>query len=378
MKINIPRTELVAALAAVKSPALRGGTLPILSNVLLAANESSVTLTSTDLDITLRTKVEATVKAGAGDRITVRAGLLHDIAASADGAEVSLELIKQTLHVTCGTVKFRLTTMDAEDFPPFSRLKDPVEFSLDDAVLHSLLQRTAFAVSTDENRAVLCGSLIQLEGGNLNVVATDGRRLAVAEAKVPVKNKLAVIIPGRAVKELLRLLNDDPEKPRAVTCAISANLASFSFGDTTLVTKLIEGKYPNYNQIIQIIPPDKQAICTVGRSELLHSVERVALVADAVKLEFRKQSLLISSSNVGAGSKELIGDANDSLLVASSREATVTLATPYLKDALKAVTTGELAFFAEGNIAMFKSAGEGWLTVIAGLSDSPAKPEAKK
>ena len=380
MKLILPRTALVRALAAVKAAA--GTTTPILANVLIRADEKSVTFTGSDLDLNLRQTIPLkTMANGAAivtdtGKTTVRAGLLHDIARSAVGDTVALNLVRNALHVECGTVKFKLATLDPEEFPPFPRLKEPVEFTLDEATLHSMLARTVFATSSDADRFILNGSFLQLNG-DLNVAALDGRRLGLAtNADVSSKKELNLILPAKAVRELLRLLTPGgaaKENATKVTVAANANMAQFTFGETILLTKLIEGSYPPFRKII---PKSEVAVASIQRADLLLAVERIALVADAVRLEFRKQSLLISSSRAGGDKKDLFGEASDSLLCASTKELTIILGARYLRDALTACAVEELQFFAEDNVAMFKSPKESWLAVIAGMNEGDGKEKA--
>lgn len=383
MKLIISRTELVRALAAVKAAASPNANAPVLANVLLVANEKSLTLTGSDLDLFLRRKVDANVTDAASttavNKITVRAGLLHDIARAGDGEHVSLNLVRSTLHVECGTVKFQLNTIDAEEYPPMPRVKDATEFALTESALHSMLARTVFACGSNEERFVLNGSLIQLNG-KLNVAACDGRRVGVVTVDSPSKEKLTLVVPAKAVRELLRLLNpsaeeDEKAPARQVQVSAAKNLVQFTFGDTILLTKLIEGDFPNF---WKIVPQDDTPVASLARVDLLRSCERIALVADGVKLEFTKSSLTISSSRAAGAAKDVFGDASDSLLCAASKEATITLGTRYLREALNASSAEELQFFVAGNVAMLKSPTENWLAVIAGMTnEKPAAPVTK-
>ena len=371
MKLTIPRKALVAALAAVKPASAPNGTLPILANVLLVANEKSVTLTASDADLNLRQRVALPLPVSDPGKTTVRAGLLYDIARQASGEAVNLRLVRNALHVECGTLNFKLATLDPDDFPPMSRVKDPVEFALPEAMLHAMLARTAFAQSSDTTRMVFCGSVISLNG-QLTVAACDGRRLGLITAPPPAKVKAELILPAKTVRELLRLLNPDEKGEGEVQVSANKNIVQFAFGDTVILSKLIEGDYPD---VKKIIPEGKQPVATLQRLDLLQAVNLVTLVADWVELKFAGKSLHISSSQVVGEKKDLFGEASDSLLVDCSRPATIILGTRYLLDALNATDAEELQFFEDSGVAMLKAANEqDWLAVIAGRSD---EPEAK-
>jgi DNA polymerase-3 subunit beta len=380
MKINIPRQELLAAIAAVK-PVARGP-LPIHNNLLIVAGPGqTVTLTATDVDLFLRVKTEAEVaKEG---KTTVRAILLHDIVRMADGKEVCLDLAKNVLKVNSGTTKHQLTTIDPEDFPPFPRLKcqaevrsqsyqtdtkEPVELTLDDTVFRCALNEVSFAASTEEARGILCGTLVKLDGKQMHIAACDGRRLAACTLDAPVADKVALVIPSKAARELLRLLGQDAAKPQRLTVLAGENNASFTFAsgyssEVTLVSKIIDGQYPDYTKII----PPENAIATLPRAELLRCVERIGLVADDVGLEFNGSALHLRSA--GKRGKELLGEAQDSLLVPAKVREKVECgyAARYLAAALAALADDSVEFHLnpQTRLGMFKAPGRGWRAVIA-------------
>lgn len=379
MKLSITKSDLLAALTVVK-PVARG-TLPILSNVLLVANEKSVTLTGSNLDVFLRARADAVV-ADKG-QCAVRAALLHDIARTAEAENITLETDKAgNLHIASGASKFRLATAKPDDFPACPRVKDPVEFNLEDSLLRSLLAATSFAASDDATRLVLGGALLRLNG-QLNVAACDGRRLALITAEAPARNKLDRILPSASVKELLRLLGTDTGKPARCDVALGANLAQFAFGDIAIITKLIEGNYPDYTKIM---PPAGTPVATVDRELFLAGVDRCALVADKVVLTFTRTTLTIASE--GKKDKDVIGDATGRLLMPASREVTATLSARFLREALAATGEASLEFhYDPRGIAMLKTlspASHQWCAVMSCVNEKkaaaetkPAKPEPK-
>jgi len=384
MKLTIPRTALLAALAAVKPVAARGS-LPILSNLLLVANgnanpgSGSVTLTATDLDLHLRVNTEAAVSQEG--KTTVRASLLFDIIRMAEGTDVRLELQGSNLTVECGAAKHCLSTIDPADFPPFPRIKpgegkEVTEFALEDAQFRSLLAETSFAASIEEERFILCGNLVRLDGADIYVVACDGHRIAVRKVPSPIQNRADLILPAKTVRELLHLLGSDTAKPGRLNVAIGANQVQFSFGDMSIVSKLIEGAYPDWNRII---PPDN-AIATLPRGELLRSVERIALVADDIRMEFTGSALHLRSH--GKRGNELVGDASDCLLIAANvnpgSPAECIFSTRYLRDALSAVPDDALEFhLAPSRLCLLKAPTRDWRTVIAPVKNEKAKPAVK-
>jgi DNA polymerase-3 subunit beta len=388
MKLSIKRIELLTAIAAVR-PAARGS-LPILNNLLVVAGPgNNVTLTASDLDLFIRVKTEAEVaKEG---KTTVPAALLQDIARLTDTKEISLEVAKNAIQINCGSTKHQLVTIDPDDFPPFPRLKpqsnqkdakEPVEFVLDDSVFRKALQEASFAASTEESRAILCGTLVKLDGKQMHVAGCDGRRLAAATLDSPVANKVTLVLPTKTVRELIRLLGADANKPQRLTVLAGENHASFTFAsayesEITIVSKLIDGQYPDYTRII----PPENAIATLPRAELLRCVERIALVADDVNLEFNGSALHLRSQ--GRRGTELLGEAQDSLLVPAKvkEKVEVTYAARFLGAALQSVDADALEFHLDParRLGLFKVPGRGWLSVIAPCkkengNGAPAKP----
>ncbi len=391
MKLRIKRADLSAALAAIKSAASAKASLPILANVCLKADNNSLTLTATNLDLTLRAKVEAVVE-DAGERITVPCVLLHDIVRSVKGDEVFLHLQRKTLHVACGTSQFKLSTIDAEEFPGFPRIKDGVEIELEQFQLRRLLAHTAFAQAVGGERPVLNGALFKVNKTGLTVAGCDGHRIAVDSIALKGGRDAVTIIPAAATANLLRLLaanapavpeakegQEPPPTPEAATVAVSigSNAVQFdiTFGSSvtlvTLVTKIIEGKFPDYHKVI---PPcaDGDGV-KIGRTDLLNAVNLVELVGTACRLEFRKQTLTIMSDNP---KKDAPGEAVESLLIPACADATVKLEARFLMEALAAVYADEIEFHVTANGPAVLKTGN-WLTVIAAMKDKTEKAEEK-
>ena len=395
MKLTLPQSLLAESLGAVRHAAGKSS-LPVLSHVAIKTFDKSVEFVCSDLDMTLRRKVDADVQATGA--CTVRCSLFHDIVKSfpsKEGAMVHLELIKNDLHVRCGESKYQLSTLPWDEFPAAVKLKSAAEFQIPQADLRLLLGSTAYAQGKDESRFILCGSLVQLNG-QLSVACTDGRRLALASGECPKDSpKTEVILPAQCVAELLHLLSADNEKP--VTIALGstqeakdkdakdakakkksdkpepADVARFQIGDITLTSKVIDGTYPNYRQVI---PEVKGAGVPIGRVDLLAAVERLAMVGDSVELEFRRQTLSIRSH--GNKANELLGSGIETLLIPKTDDLKVKLSARYLVDALSATDADEIQFHcAPDSVCLIKVAGKSWLSVIAPQRDDGVKPAAK-
>ena len=385
MKLTIPRATMVAALTTVRSVA-KGSTLPILSNVLLKADDGHVELTCSDLDITIRTETLATISEEG--ECTVNANLLFGIVNAFTGEDVDLEVVKDGIKILSGSSKYKLGTLDVDEFPPAAKFEAAVEFELPQLALRSVLAETAFASGTDESRYILCSSFLSLNG-KLTSCATDGRRLAVEEADLvnPQKSKANLIIPTKAVKELLRLLEPrrseakagateekDDEKLPPVQIAVVDTAAKFQFGSVTFTTKVLEGTYPNYEQVI---PESNDDAIAVGRTDFLAALKRVNLIADgACTLEFKGQTLTVKAK----GTKTGLSEGSESLLIPRVKPMTVKFNPDFLIEALGAVTDDEVLIQVADKTApcLFRVASKPWRAVTMCLrpDEDPKAAEA--
>jgi DNA polymerase-3 subunit beta len=313
MKLTIDRNALMRALAHVQAVVERRNTIPILANVLLSAEGGKLSLTATDLDIEATDAAEAKIKkAGA---ITAPAQTLFDVVRKLpEGSEIALELAEGRLQLSAGRSRFALPTLPASDFQTMAREDAPVKFEVDAAELRRIIDKTKFAISTEETRYYLNGIYLHhakgAKGNVLRAVATDGHRLALAETEAP-KGSAAlkgVIVPRKCVAEARRLLDDAPE---TVTVEASDSKIVFRIGDAVLTSKLIDGSFPDYQRVI---PKDNGRILKVDKKDFAEAVDRVATVSAersrSVKLSLApgKLTLAVSHSETGQGTEELEAD----------------------------------------------------------------------
>ncbi|WP_291013909.1 DNA polymerase III subunit beta [Hydrogenophaga sp.] len=289
--------KVLAALQSVAGIVERRHTLPILANVLLRKTGSQVQLTTSDLEIQIRTTAELD-----GDSsnfaTTLGARKLIDILRTMPADQtVSLESTGGKLILKGGKSRFTLQSMPAEDFPLVQESASfGPAFSVPQKTLKSLLSQVSFSMAVHDIRYYLNGILFVAEGKQLSLVATDGHRLAFASATLDVEvPKQEVILPRKTVIELQRLLSD---KEGAIEMQFAANQAKFSFDGMEFVTKLVEGKFPDYNRVI---PKNHKNIVTLGRQPLLASLQRTAIMTSekfkGVRLNIEPGSLRVASSN---------------------------------------------------------------------------------
>jgi DNA polymerase III subunit beta len=315
MRITIERASLLKALNHVQSVVERRNTIPILSNVLLHAEKGRLSLTATDLDIEVVESVGADVVRGGAT--TASAHTLYDIVRKLpDGAQVQLEFGEGDgrLTLSAGRSKFQLQALPREDFPTMAAGTLPHKFSLPSADLAELIDKTRFAVSTEETRYYLNGIYLHAQGEKnkvfLRAVATDGHRLARFELAAPKgANEIpGVIIPRKTVNEVRKLIEDIED---AVEVSISDTKIRFVLGSVTLTSKLIDGTFPEYQRVI---PTGNDKVLEVVRDELKEAVDRVSTVSTeksrAVKLNLEKGKLTLSvvSPEAGTATEELLLD----------------------------------------------------------------------
>jgi len=296
--IKIKREALLDPLQAVTGIIERRHTLPILSNVLLSRTDTHVEFVATDIEIeiTAGTTVESP---GEAKTITVGARKLLDILrALPEGSEVSLALQDKRLQVKSGKSRFNLQTLPAEDFPRLAAAGGAgTKFSVPQKLLRSLLGLVQYAMAQQDIRYYLNGLLMVIEDGQLRLVATDGHRLAFASREVGGKElgRQEVILPRKTIIELSKLL-DDSDDP--VVIELSASQAKFSFGKVLLISKLVDGKFPDY---ARVIPQGQQKKLKLDRAALLAALQRAAILTSdkfrGVRWVLGDGSLKINCSN---------------------------------------------------------------------------------
>src|SRR5580658_66315 len=307
MKLSVSKEKLLEGLQTVQNVVSTRTTLPILSNVLLEAEDGQLRLTTTDLDVGVRGSIEATIeKPGAA---TLPARRLFSIIHALPSAEVLIEIdSKSAASIRCGPSFFKIMGLPQEEFPPLSKFDGAKTFTLRQKDLKDGLRKTSYAISTDETRYVLNGILFSFKDNKLTLVATDGRRLALVdlELEFPRSQETEIIVPTKAVTEIQRLVREEDE----VKLSIGENQIAFELNRTLLLSKLIEGNYPNYRQVI---PAEAKERITLERETFLTTVRRVSLLAseksNSVKLIFSKSNIDIVATTPD------VGEAKESLAV---------------------------------------------------------------
>ena len=296
LKIRTTNDKLLGPLAQVTGIVERRHTLPILSNVLITANGSRVEFLATDLEVQITSRAE--LAAAAEGSVTVGARKLYDILRSLpEDAEVAIESKENRMTVRAGKSRFNLQTLAAADFPRMVEARDASKtLTLPQKALKDALRLVQFAMAVQDIRYYLNGVLFSVDGGTLRVVATDGHRLSYASRALGSDHgSVEAILPRKTVIELIKLLGDGDEP---VSLAIGSNQVRFSFGDIEIVSKIVEGKFPDYQKVI---PTTHRNQVTLDRGMLTQSLNRAAILSNekirGVRLVFTKDSLNIICTN---------------------------------------------------------------------------------
>lgn len=347
MKFKVNRNHFFNGLSSVTNVVGNRATMPILQNVLIEAEGDTVTLTTTNLDLGICCRIKATITSPG--RITLPIKKLGSIIRSLSAQEATVEITgKDRVKISSGSSVFTIAGLPADQFPPLTSFSNQSSIAINQEDLGAMLRKVSYAQSTDENRYILNGVFFELGGGKLTVVATDGRRLAKCERELPGSDKpLSLILPARTIAELQRLLKADGKvqivnNERQVSFTIEVPKNEEGLVDRIqLVSKVVEGNYPNYRQVI---PKDAGNKVRLDRVNLLDSVGRASLMCDdrhnTIRLSVSKKS-----QNLEISAKSELGEAHEPIAVKyDGPDVNIAFNPVYVMEPLKAVTEDELDF----------------------------------
>lgn len=273
MKITTTREQMLVPLQKVSGVVERRQTLPILSNVLISATEGKLSITATDLEVEMKTVAECQTD-GELD-FTLPARKLLDICkALPEGTDMQISVEGERAVLRAGRGRYALGVLPAPDYPVIEAAPGNETFDVAQGTLKRLLDKTQFAMAQQDVRYYLNGLLLEADGGHIRTVATDGHRLALNEADIDAEVKLRIILPRKAVLELYRLLTDTDAKVRV---EVSPNHARFYIDDSVFTTKLIDGKFPDYERVI---PGKGKILVKVDRELLRHALMRASILSN--------------------------------------------------------------------------------------------------
>jgi len=335
MKFKIVRSRFLEGLKSVQNIVAGKGSLPILQNVLLEAKGKELNMTTTDLDISIRSTVECeTVEQGVS---TLPVKLLFNAIAKLAEGEITIDIdAKERAKITSGKTQFTLSGMPEPEFPKLPKDEEAYSYTLPQSTLHEMLRKVAYAASQDDTRRTLKGVLMSFNDGKLTMVATDGRRLALVENEIefPKNANKDIVLPSKAVAELQRSLVGEGD----VSVMVQKSQICFRIEGVTIYSKLMDDAYPNYRQVIP--KSTAQEIC-VDRQLLLNALERASVMtideAHSTKLIFSSGKLTVTSAASN------IGEAKDEVPIKYAGETIEIMFNPsYVMDPLKAIDDDEV------------------------------------
>jgi len=299
VKVICAKKELHEGVQTVGRAVSPRTSLPILGHLLIKTEDNGLRLAATDLEIGMECVVEARVQEPGA--LTVPARVIAEVLGALPDTDVQLSVDESsTVNLKCGTSDFSILGLPAEEFPPLPEVRQEVSFKIDQDVLREGVAKTSFAISADESRAILTGILLQVADKSLKMVATDTHRLCVFDCPLAeCEGSVNAIVPGRAMLELTRIV---PEGGGTVDAAIAANQVLFRVGETVLISRLIEGQFPNF---VKVIPTEYTKKLIIPTEQFAQSVKRAEIVAreNAHKTIFqtRDGTLVLTAESTGLG-----------------------------------------------------------------------------
>ncbi len=345
MKLTVSKTEFLDGLQAVQNAVSPRSTIPVMSNLLLESGDGQITLTGTDGDLTISSVIHAAVHEPGS--ITLPSKRIFSITREIASLEIDLEVEPDSsdCSIQAGSTFFKVRGVEADEFPKVDHLPSEKKILVPQDKIKSMLKKTSFAISNDETRYVLNGLYFKFAAGKLILVATDGRRLALVDEPLdfPPESEGSFIVPTKTVLELGRLL----QNKGALSIELSENRVAFdliqeeegqSVVTSTIISKLIDGSYPDYNQVI---PREVEERIALGREEFLQALKRVELMttdkSGSAKLSFSENNLVISANTPD------VGEARESIAINyQGKDLAVAFNPTYLMDPLKALDNDEV------------------------------------
>ncbi len=335
MKLVTSKEQILEGLQKVQSGISARSTLPILNNVHLKAAVGKLELTATDLEVSVQTTCEAKINREGGTTLPARR--LFSIIRELPLADIEINVDdKDVATIKSGSSVFKIIGISEEEFPPIPEFEGQRTFTLEQATFKKMLAATHYAASTEESRYILNGVLLSFRDDKLTVVATDGRRMALYEQALEFPEQSAgdLVIPNKTINELIKTLGVEGN----IKIMAGDNQAAFAFGNMHIITKMMDGTYPNFRQVI---PSQCEERVTMERETLLTTIRRVSLVSDktsSVTLAFEKNQVTVSSISAE------VGEASESMAIKyGGKPMGIAFNPDFIMDCLRNLTSDEVA-----------------------------------
>ncbi|MBB6625409.1 DNA polymerase III subunit beta [Clostridium gasigenes] len=279
-------------------------TMPILEGIYISASKEGLTLIGSDMDVSIETKVCAEVQEEG--KVVIDAKIFGEIIRKLSNAEVKIETLENDIiQITCEKSVFNIVCMNATDFPALPSINEDVTVEVPQNIIKNMIKGTSFAIAQDETRPILQGILFEVKNKNLNLVALDGYRLAVKSEFLDNNNNIEVVIPGKTLNEVSKILED---KDDIVKITFTPNHILFNLSDTKIISRLLDGKFVNY---LSLLPQEHKLLVNINKQEFQNGLERASLMAkdgnsNLIKLDFQEENVIITSnSQLGKAREEV-------------------------------------------------------------------------
>lgn len=342
MKITVNQNSLSKAISIAQKGLSNRSTMPILGGLLLKATEGSLSITGTDLEIGIETKVDCeTIEPG---NIVVTSRVFGEIIRKLPNEEIKIEVDdNNNIHVKCMNSKFNILGQDYEEYPELPQINKERSFSIEKDLLKDMINKTKFAIAQDETRPILTGALLEIENEEATLVALDGYRLALKKVKIDLKDKLSLIIPGKTLIEVASIIDDSNS---TVEVSTTNNHIIFGIGNTVITSRLLEGQFLSYRDIVR---NEYNTKVKVNTRELQNALERASLLAregknNLVKISIDEDYMVINSNSETGDINEMvpIEMLGDSMEIAFNSK--------YIMDGIKAIDSEEINMYLVGNV----------------------------
>lgn len=295
MIFKCEKQKFLEGISIVQKAITGKSTMPILEGIYIKANNSGLTLIGSDMDVSIQTIVDADIIEDGS--IVIDAKIFGEIIRKLPNSTIKIETIEnQLIKITCEKSVFDVVYMNTNEYPELPQINENLKISVNQNILKNMIKGTSFAIAQDETRPILQGILFEVKNKNLNLVALDGYRLAIRSEFLDSDMDMEVVIPGKTLNEVSKILEDIDD---IVDITFTDNHILFNLEKTKIISRLLEGKYINYNSLL---PQEHKLLVNVNRQELQNAIERASLMAkdgntNLIKLDFKQDNLIITSNS---------------------------------------------------------------------------------
>lgn len=334
MIFTCEKQKILEGISIVQKAITGKSTNPILEGIYINTNKSTLTLIGSDMDVSIQTSVDATIIEEGS--IVIDAKIFGEIIRKLPNSTIKIETIEnQLLKITCEKSVFDVVYMNTSEFPELPEINENLTISVNQNILKNMIKGTSFAIAQDETRPILQGILFEVKNKNLNLVALDGYRLAIRNEFLDTDINMEVVIPGKTLNEVSKILEDVDD---IVNITFTNNHILFNLEKTKIISRLLEGKFINYNSLL---PQEHKLLVNINRQELQNAIERASLMAkdgntNLIKLDLQQDNLIITSNSQLGKVREEIS------IKLQGEDIQIAFNSKYLLDVLKNVEADEV------------------------------------